>query len=388
MSVTYIGRNRILQGNPDEPLAQLVNVPELQGTQRCQFCHYFQSGRTFDDYEACQRSNRCGDESLLYAVLNNIYAAHPILSRDFTPTQLFRQRAIEYVPRYLQYFTADIPGYQCNHLCQFYPNRIANEETIATCSNTNACGRNGSFFNLLTLKDKRTLSLTDFQTDFYSPSDIPLFNGDVIQGVTVEDFDVDAGQTARLLLSDGSSRVVLCFIPDSPLAGNILRFLQTTTSVFCFERLGIASESIHDDCIVILSSDDYVATWLANHVTLDDLFYSPLTNLRLLSWASSRQGWFTTYPDFIDFVAIDNGWLVVFNSVDYRYRMAVRFLTSDGQVLMSDRKVFDPKAWRRLKTASTIPGDISFVTLTSYNGSWAAWLKACGVRDTVLKVLP
>lgn len=388
MSVTYLGRNRVLNADPDVPLAQLVNVPELQGCQRCQFCHYYAAGRDYDAYEACSHANRCGDESLLYVRLNNIYAQRPTLSRDFTPTQLFRQRVINDLPRYLQYFTADISGFQCNHLCQFYPNRIASEQTIASCSNTNACGRNGSFFNLLLLQDKRLLTLPDFQSLSYTLGEIPLFNGNVLSGVTIEDLDIDSDQTARLMLSDGTSRVVVLLINDSPIAGNILRFLQTTSNCYCFERAGIAAQSVPTDSVVILSSDDYAAQWIDLHTSLDDPFYTQLTNLRLLSWGSSRRGWFTTLPDFLDLYPVDDAYLVIFQSVDLHYKMAVRFLTEDGAWLAADRNDPTPSHWRRIKTTGAVPDDVSWVTLTSYNGSWATWLRQSGVRDSVLKVLP
>ena len=125
--------------------AQLCNIPEVAMRRRCAFCYWRSYQNNGVTYAQCIKAHKCLSESLFWLAL-----LEPEYEDDaLSPTGIVRQVSISSAPRYAQLFSCDDNEYNCNVVCVYYNDRLVKKQSVAKCSSSHKCGRNGSGFLLL-----------------------------------------------------------------------------------------------------------------------------------------------------------------------------------------------------------------------------------------------
>ena len=98
-------------------------------TRSCAYCHYFAENRTIAQWQDCAIKRKCGYETLFFCPWSTCRQTSQI-STEFSITPRHQANHHRQPKRYLQLFSSDVQGYECNQLCQYYPARIAQNNPL------------------------------------------------------------------------------------------------------------------------------------------------------------------------------------------------------------------------------------------------------------------
>lgn len=383
MAIKYLGKLRPIAFAYAEAYMQMVNVPELQDCQRCPFCYYHQSGRSDYEYSECMREHKCGNESLIFLPMVNRRKLGPEILHNFTLTPITKQLTIDNQKRYLQLFSSDIKGYECNQLCQYYPSRIAAEQSIADCANSHACGRNGSFWDLLTPKFPYLANYPEINSDFIDESTFLTFDGRVIKGLTLAAIVIDTYSRVRARLSDDSLWEIANMMSDSPMTGNILRHETNTNPRLFSWAFNAATFPDLENTLIVTKETGPIAQKLLEMGYPSELFYNPLKDLTLVRVSSSSSSWFINDSSYFEEVATNSYRIIVITSYLNGYKYVISF-GDQAQTYLGTKFPNDPPSkWTRVSQADFAPTDYRVITLNSYDDQMAQWLMTIGVRQSL-----
>lgn len=384
--VNYLGKIIYDKDAAPQPYAQLVNVPELQGTLRCRFCRYFEVRRTEDDYYKCIDSHRCGTESLLYApMVNSDVHLTDIDEEHFTPVAITKQHEIDSLKRYLQLWSCDISGYQCCKLCYFYPQRIEKQQTISACANSHDCGQNASFWDLLEL---RNTLLYEFPYKLYPytyTARITFLDG-ITTAATPVSLSIINGDFACVTLSDNTTAFILLVDYQYPSAWCFLRAPYAEKESWQADRLTAIPAAASRPIAILRLDHQRLHDFLIDQgVTPEGLKGSLGTILRVYvsegvycilasrSYTASMNSYSGGFTVSIDDVTSSHTVYFKFGSTDY--------------YLGATFDEAEPKQWKKIKMTGSLPADAIVITITSYNSTPATFLRAIGVRDSLFQNL-
>lgn len=395
MPIYYIGRQRTLDFSSQVPIVQLISNPAVDGCQRCRYCYFCPDTEPFFEtkaqYEACIREHACGRESLFWTKMSN--GTNPPLDQpnDYTPTPLIRSVKVELQSRYIQFFTIDFSGYNCNSLCHYYPNRVATKQSIAACSNAHGCGRNGSFFRLLVILDTSIFELDGWFNDI-APDGYATLPGDHNYENLYEcvlDWD-DYDTTAYVVLwPHKSTWYILNMLPGSPWCGCFLRSKRAgDTNLMYWDTEGWAQLEEGDPCMVLNSLDSTLAQMLRNSGATNDFLLYGKPYLTLISQTSVGELWIYDDPSMWTIVRQEDTQYVMLRFIGLSEPWYVKIAISTDKWLSLENQWstdYRPSKWTTTKTA---PADLStkqFLTITTPYDALATFLQNIGVKESVIK---
>lgn len=383
MPIKYISKQRTLSGYIESPIAQLINVPQLQLCTRCQYCQYWESDRDYHDMMDCSLKHKCGFESLLWARMTNGYGQGEIQGKHFTPTTIVRQRKFSEVPRYLQYFTCDLEGYICNRLCQFYPQRIEDEQSVAECANSNNCGQNGSFFRLLEMVRQDLSSLPQFYNYRAPVGYIMQYNGQLVPTSNAGTAGWNSDGLFILTGTDGIERRVLLMFTIQPNSGCFLCKHADDDRLYLFDYVAVYFDRVQPTDFVLLNIREDLWRILTDAGITSDAVDMIYKNLTQISWGSSNRAWVTSNEGYQNFIDLGTYFLVAIDTIDTDDQLIFKFGSAGNTYLMSPFRDLPPAKWRKVKLSAAPSGSYTTITLTSYNGTTAKWLRQIGVRESL-----
>ena len=383
MAIKYLGKLRPIDFQSPSSYVQMVNVPELNEHMRCAFCHYFQEGRTSSEFFECSDKRKCGMESLLFVPMENMSRRKPSIINEFTLTPVTKQITIGNDKRYLQLLSSDVQGYECNQLCQYYPARIAAEQTIAECANSHACGRNGSFWDLLTPRYPFLATYPNLKSDLIDENTFVTADGQVIKGVELDSIYVDENHYPKAVLSDNSSWFIVNMYWDSPNCGQVL-FARRDSE----PRLWVWSKQISyfagaSNSLIITDDAQPITQMLNDYGYPDSNLIRPLKDLALVRVSSSGSSWFVNDSSYFEEVIVDGYHIIILLSYLNNTRYVVKFGTSDNYYLASKFEDEPKSSWVKANVPHLSTSDYHVVTLTSYDDQMAQWLMTIGVRQSL-----
>lgn len=387
MLLKYINRSRNRGALEANPISQLVNVPQLQQYNRCQFCDYWRAGRTAPQIEDCIERNKCGHESLLWAVMQNDYNGGRIKGEHFTPADIVKLTKINKIPRYVQFFSSDLSGYECNSLCQFYPSRIADEKSIADCANTNACGMNGSFWNILHFHRYDIPLIADFVNTEVPDGYILTYDGSLFPVSNIQSLSVSSD--GLFVITDVNNEVhrIINMMSFSPAAGNFLTRLGADSALWLFYTPAVAYQRAERQDLCVISWQDTLFRYLVANGFDTDVFDAVYPDLERLSWSSSVSAWFTSDDAFIVFHPIGDVQLVALEPVGSAGQYVFQLGAATSYYLTAPMGDLPPAKWRKSKLSEALPDTVTVITVTDYNSSVATWLRTIGVRENLFYAL-
>lgn len=383
MAIKYLGKLRPIDFQDKTSYVQMVNVPELGEHMRCAFCHYFQEGRTSHEFFECSDKRKCGMESLLFVPMVNISKRKPSILNDFTLTPVTKQITIGNDKRYLQLLSSDVQGYECNQLCQYYPARIAAEQSVAECANSHACGRNGSFWDLLTPRYPFLETYPNLKSDIIDQNTFVTADGQVIKDVELDSIYVDENHYPKAVLSDNSSWFIVNMYWDSPNCGQVL-FARKDSE----PRLWVWSKQISyfagaSQSLIITDDAQPITQMLIDYGYPDDNLIRPLKDLALVRVSSSGSSWFVNDSSYFEEVATSSYRIIVITSYLNGYKYVISF-GDQAQTYLGTKFPNDPPSkWARVSPADFAPTDYRVITLNSYDDQMAQWLMTIGVRQSL-----
>jgi hypothetical protein len=383
MAIKYLGKIRPIAFAYAEAYMQMVNVPELQDCQRCPFCYYHQSGRSDYEYYECMRDHKCGNESLIFLPMVNRRKLGPEILHNFTLTPVTKQLTIDNQKRYLQLFSSDIKGYECNQLCQYYPARIAAEQSIADCANSHACGRNGSFWDLLTPRFPYLANYPEINSDIIDETTFLTFDGRVIKGLTLDTIVVDTYSRVRAQLSDGSRWEIANMLSYSSMAGSILRHETNLNAKLFTWQFNAATLPDLENTLIITQETEPIALKLVEMGYPSALFELPLKDLALITISTDVKRYFVNDDFSFEEVATSSYRIIVIKSYLDQYKYVISF-ANQAQTYLGTKFPNDPPSkWTRVSPDDFAPTDYRVITLNSYTDDMAKWLMRIGVRQSV-----
>lgn len=383
MAIKYLGKLRPIDFQSPTSFVQIINVPELGEHMRCAFCHYFQEGRTSHEFFECSDKRKCGMESLFFVPMVNISNRKPNIINDFTLTPVTKQITIGNDKRYLQLLSSDVQGYECNQLCQYYPARIAAEQSVAECANSHACGRNGSFWDLLTPRYPFLATYPNLKSDIIDQNTFVTLDGRVIKDVELDSIYVDENQYPKAVLSDGSSWFIVNLYWDSPNCGQVL-FARKDSE----PRLWVWSKQISyfagaSQSLIITDDGQPITQMLIDYGYPDSNLIRPLKDLALVRVSSSGSSWFVNDSDYFEEVATSSYRIIVITSYLNGYKYVISF-GDQAQTYLGTKFPDDPPSkWARVSPDDFAPTDYRVITLNSYDDEMAQWLMRIGVRQSL-----
>lgn len=383
MAIKYLGKLRPIDFQSPTSFVQMVNVPELQEHSRCAFCHYFQEGRTSDEFFECSEKRKCGMESLLFVPMVNISKRKPSILKDFTLTPVTKQITVGNDKRYLQLLSSDVQGYECNQLCQYYPSRIAAEQSVAECANSHACGRNGSFWDLLTPRYPYLATYPNLKSDIIDQKTFVTLDGQVIKDVELDSIYVDENHYPKAVLSDGSSWYIVNLYWDSPNCGQVLFARKDSEPKLWEWTKQISYFAGASNSLIITDDGQPITQMLIDYGYPDNNLIRPLKDLALVRVSSSGSSWFVNDEDYFDEVTTSSYRIIVITSYINGYKYVISF-GDQAQTYLGTKFPDDPPSkWARVSPADFKPTDYRVVTINNYNDPMAKWLMRIGVRQSL-----
>ena len=383
MAIKYLGKLRPIDFQDETSYVQMVNVPELNEHMRCAFCHYFVEGRSSQEWQECSEKRKCGLESLLFLPMENISQRKPNIINDFTLTPVTKQITVGNDKRYLQLLSSDVQGYECNQLCQYYPSRIAAEQSVAECANSHACGRNGSFWDLLTPKFPFLATYPNLRSDIIDQNTFVTLDGQVIKGVELDSIYVDANHYPRAVLSDGTSFYIVNMYWDSPNCGQVLKARRDSEPKLWQWSTNIVNTRFASQSLIITGDDQPITQMLIDYGYPANNLIRPLKDLALVRVSSSGSSWFVNEDSYFEQVATSSYRIIVITSYLNGYKYVISF-GDQAQTYLGTKFPDDPPSkWARVSPNDFAPTDYRVITLTSYDDQMAQWLMTIGVRQSL-----
>lgn len=395
MPIYYIGRQRTLDFSSKVPIVQLISNPAVNGCQRCRYCYFCPDTEPFFEtkaqYEACIREHACGRESLFWTKMSN--GTNPPLDQpnDYTPTPLIRSVKVELQSRYIQFFTIDFSGYNCNSLCHYYPNRVATKQSIAACSNAHGCGRNGSFFRLLVILDASIFELPGWY-NFHAPSGYATLPGDD-QYEDISDMIIafDSGDRTAVMcrIINGSRWYILNLLPGSPWCGCFLRSKRANNrDLLYWDTEGWLQMEDGDPCFILNTLDCTLADKLRDWGLTNDFLLYGRPYLTLISQSSVGDLWIYDDSSMWTIVRQEDTQYVMLRFIGLSTLWYVKIAISTDKWLSLENQWstdYRPSKWTTTKTA---PADLStqqFLTITTPYDALAIFLQQIGVKESLFR---
>lgn len=383
MAIKYLGKLRPIDFQSPTSFVQMVNVPELGEHQRCAFCHYFQEGRTSHEFFECSDKRKCGMESLLFVPMLNISKRKPSILNDFTLTPVTKQITVGNDKRYLQLLSSDVQGYECNQLCQYYPSRIAAEKSVAECANSHACGRNGSFWDLLTPRYPFLATYPNLKSNIIDQKTYVTAEGQVIKDVELDSIYVDENHYPKAVLSDNSSWFIVNMYWDSPNCGQVLFARKDSEPKLWEWTKQISYFAGASNSLIITDDGQPIIQMLIDYGYPDDNLIRPLKDLALVRVSSSGSSWFVNDNSYFEEVATSSYRIIVISSYLNGNKYVISF-ADQAQTYLGTKFPDDPPSkWARVSPADFAPKDYRVITLKSYTDDMAKWLMRIGVRQSL-----
>ena len=382
--INYLGKIIYNKDAEDQPYAQLVNVPELQGTLRCRFCRYFQLNRTEDDYFKCRESHRCGYESLLYApMVNSDVHLTDIDEEHFTPVAITKQHEIDSMKRYLQLWSCDISGYQCCKLCYFYPQRIEKQQTISACANSHDCGQNASFWDLLELYNNLLYNFPYKLYPYTYSAKIKFIDGTTTTATPVS-LSRDTYGYVLVTLSDGTIARILLVDIYYPSAWCLLRGAWDDPT--CFQANILVNFPLQTDypTIILRCDGELLYEWLLDHYVTYQGLKGSLGYVFRHQYATQHYVYLASRAYNSNMNADGNNYLVSIDDIGENTSCYFRFKTTE-YYLGATFTAAEPRQWKKIKITGTLPTGTIVITIPSYNDPSAQFLRAIGVRDSLFQ---
>lgn len=382
----FLGRIHRTSSLQEEPAAQLVNQPALQGCQRCVFCYHFEDGRNYDDYQACVKRNKCGDESLLFDLLaNSSRAASTPKMDDFSPSDLIKQTNVASVKRYLQLWSSDMASYICCSRCYFYPQRVAAGTTVAECSSTNACGQNASWWDLLV--PSRSF-LADIRIDFnaqLAANQYFTLSGKVVTFVPAATQSYTRG-LYHMVDYNQQSYYICNLIAVHAAAGYVLTCVRDGIGYAFFNVPVTYLLDSADNILCITDRSNPVAQKLIEDGLDVSRFGRPCGNT---CYVLAEDAMYLFFADnyYLAYLAVADDKCIVglrpANSNNYYYVA----IGSVGTWLGCARRSSKPSAWKKVQSSSFTPPNNRYILITDAEEDFAWWLRGLGVSVSVFNNL-
>lgn len=382
--VNYLGKIIYNKDAEDQPYAQLVNVPELQGTLRCRFCRYFELNRTEDDYFKCRESHRCGYESLLYApMVCSDGHLHDIDEEHFTPVAITKQHEIDSMKRYLQLWSCDISGYQCCKLCYFYPQRIEKQQTISACANSHDCGQNASFWDLLELNNNMLYNFPYKLYPYTYTAKITFLDGTTTTATPVS-LSRDTYGYVLVTLSDGTIARILLVDIYYPSAWCLLRGAWDDPT--CFQANILVNFPLRTDypTIILRCDGELLYEWLLDHYVSYQGLKGSLGYVFRHQYATQHYVYLASRAYNSNMNADGNNYLVSIDDIGENTSVYFKFGNTDYYLGATFQEA-KPSQWKKMKMTGDLPVGTVVITITSYDSVPANFLRAIGVRDSLFQ---
>lgn len=221
MSLKYLSKLVSWAGEVNNLYSQMVAIDELDENQRCPWCYYLpyrQGGKTHIE---CQLAHHCTDKHFLFAALDfpanddNAYQGNPMGPRQT------RKITFESSPRYLQLQVPTQLDYQCATTCHYFASRMEKKQSIAACSSSHGCGRNGSWWQLGKIDYQYLFNMPDLSTPLDDPSRVITLAGtevDFSGGATIQ----NSGNIIEIIDGDNHHYLMVDMFPPSDKCGKYL----------------------------------------------------------------------------------------------------------------------------------------------------------------------
>lgn len=383
MSFKYIGKQRQIAELGRRTFAQLINVPALEGTRRCQSCVFYEYERTNAEYLACIDKHKCGRESLLWSRLTNSMDKSWWKPQYFSPTLQLRQVKIDYAPRYLQYISADISGYECNSYCQYYPARIDAGTTVAECAANHACGKNGSFFDILTLDDMEFDTIPDFDIIEVANTDFITFDGQIISNPSSISMRITQGEFLQIKFDDDQWYGVVNWLPSSTCAGNLLMAPSNLARTYHFEQQWWAVTSDKSELLVLTDTNSRLATYLRSLGMVNLQFQYPYYNYIEFHLPDNTRVLFTSRFNYFGLEEINGRYILFITDLLSLNKYMVKMTSRTGKLLGAPIDTTDISVIRWIDNPWANTEPYPSITITDYDDQYSSWLRSCGLRKTL-----
>ena len=383
MSFKYLGKQRQIAELGRRTFAQLINVPALEGTRRCQSCVFYEPERTNAEYLDCVDKHKCGRESLLWSQLTNSMDKSWWKPQYFSPTLQLRQVKIDYAPRYLQYISADISGYECNSYCQYYPARIDAGTTVADCAAAHACGKNGSFFDILTLDDMEFETIPDFDLIEVANTDFVTFDGQIISNPSSISMRITQGEFLQIKFNDDIWHYVMNWLPSSTCAGTLLMAPSNLARTYHFEQQWWAVTNDKSEILVLSDTNSRLATYLRSLGMENLQFQYPYYNYTEFLLPDNTRVLFTSRFQYFGLEEIHGSYILMITDLLSLNKYIVKMTSRTGKLLGAPIDTTDISVIRWIDNPWANTEPYPSITITDYDDQYSGWLRSCGLRKTL-----
>lgn len=383
MSFKYLGKQRQVNPLGQRTWAQLINVPSLERHQRCPFCAFYQLERTPAEYQDCVAKHKCGNESLLWCIMTNSMNRSWWKPQYFSPTLQLRQLKINYAPRYLQYISADIDGYQCNSYCQYYPERIEAGTTVADCAASHACGKNGSFFDILTPANMSFDSVPDFDTLPLLSTDFVTFSGQVISNPSNISKRLLSDGLVQIRLDDSDWYYILNWLSGYPTCCSLLKQPVNLPRTAHFEGMITPYEFQPDEMLVLTSLTSRLGNYLTSQGLTNRQMQLPFYNYAELSITENTTGLFTSETLYWEVVEVHGSYIFLLTDIKTLTKYMFKMTGRNGMILGSPIYDATPSVLRWIDNPWATGETYQSITIEDYYSEFASWLRNCGCRPSL-----
>lgn len=383
MSLNLLGKNRPIFFDDTKPCAQLVQFPEMGAIGRCAFCHYQEPFREIHDWTECYEKRGCGRHDLLFMHMVTDAFGSGGSDQHFSYTPFFKQHTINYVKRYLQLLQCRLSGYECNSLCQFYPARIDEGKTVAECASSHACGRNGSFWTLLTPRYKMVENWNKMSATDEPPYPIVLLDGTLLYDVTVDSFTRASSGLLEVTLSNGIKYNIVNFWGESHMAGYLLE-----TPNIQYPELwhpGSFHFSFKDPSEVVLAywPVEPIGKALLQAGMPDDNFIYAMKDLTLVQITSSVSKYFYNNSTEFELLADGETYILSLKNARHTDKYVISFNANNTKLLGCRFEDYTPSSWSKVTRNGSLPSGHTVINLSSIHDEMSQWLMKIGVKSTL-----
>lgn len=283
--------------------------------------------------------------------------------------------------RYIQLWSCDLDGYECCRLCQFYAARVEADQSISECSNTHACGRNGSWWDLLTLRDSDLLYLPDIFDTQLSDNQFYTLDG-VIHNASFSRFILDPFGYIVVLMSDGEVYFPMLMKKSFCMSWNILTGTNDDARTWSFSRLYNKVTFSPQRTMLLSFPNNPVWRALVDNMFSEEQFLERNRSWWLTTGSNSQRALFTYCESTFDEVVVGSHILVTIEDVANKYdyticnRGTLKFLS-----LPYSGAPINKAKWVVL--TSDQASSLTYVTSRTMNTPSVNFLTIMGVRESI-----
>lgn len=383
MSLNLLGKNRPIFFDNTKPCAQLVQFPEISAIGRCAFCHYQEPFRQIHDWTECYEKRGCGRHDLLFMPMVTDAFGSGGSAQHFSYTPFFKQHTIGYVKRYLQLLQCRLSGYECNSLCQFYPARIDEGKTVAECASSHACGRNGSFWTLLTPKYTMVWNWPSKLAPDDPPYPIVFLDGTQLYDVTVDDITRASNGKLRVHLSNQTWYYVANFWGESHMAGYMLETPNISYPELWHPGTTLFSQEEVSEVVLAYWPVEPIGRALLTAGMPDDNFIYAMKDLTLVQITSSVSKYFYNNSTEFELLADGETYILSLKNARHTDKYVISFNANNTKLLGCKFEDYTPSSWSKVTRNGSLPSGHTVINLSSIHDSMSQWLMKIGVKSTL-----